>query len=278
MRKIPECQSVEAELTQMAASDQFAFSPKARRHLAECRRCRDLATWMREPVAVPMIAPDTARRIAVRLTSSIESVRPLPGPRWVALWIWGTFALLAAGLASTFVAYSNSRTGVQIMSTAQRIAMVANIAGVAAILAVLLAWQMVPASSRRFPAKIAAVLAGLGLVAMISLLFPWKLLNPFSQSLMQLGWKCSLRETTLAIPAAGILWLLALRGAVTQPSAVGGVVGALAGLVGFTAVQFRCPFQDAMHLLVWHVGPVAIASFVGIWFGNLSRRFFVREK
>ena len=48
--------------------------------------------------------------------------------------------------------------------------------------------------------------------------------------------------------------LLVRRGAPLSFRVLGGTLGAAAGLIGITAVQFECLDQQAPHRLVWHAG------------------------
>ena len=43
-----------------------------------------------------------------------------------------------------------------------------------------------------------------------------------------------------------------------SPTALGASVGAMAGLVAVTVLQFDCVYQEALHLLLWHWSVLAI--------------------
>jgi hypothetical protein len=78
------------------------------------------------------------------------------------------------------------------------------------------------------------------------------------------GWPCLALGSAIAIPGGVLFWLLTRRGVPLSASAFGGTLGAIAGLLGLTVLQFRCIYQDAAHLLVWHGGVLVLSITTGI--------------
>jgi hypothetical protein len=245
-----KCQSIDAELDRLLERRTPEFSGQARRHLAECERCRKLHGWLtleEWPEAVP---PQTGDEIRRRIRSSLEPVSPQPAVR-----------ILAARFVAVFLLFVLPAIGMMGIAGAQRINL-AQLAGIIAVLAsgvVLLSaslgWQMTPGSLHRVaPRGVAPILAA-GFLTGIALLFPWQAPDAFWAR----GWTCLRAGLLMALPAALAVWLLARRGAVLGAAAVGGTVGGFAGLLGATVLQFTCSLQNANHLLVWH-GGVLVAS------------------
>ena len=68
----------------------------------------------------------------------------------------------------------------------------------------------------------------------------------------------------MAIPGGVLFWLLARRGVPLSAGAFGGTLGAIAGLLGLTVLQFHCLYQNAAHLLVWHGGVLVLSITAGV--------------
>ena len=70
-----------------------------------------------------------------------------------------------------------------------------------------------------------------------------------------------------------ILLALALRGAPLSGHTLGGCLGATAGLLSLTVLQFSCGNQHAGHIILWHGSVVALCSVAGYLLGRLVERF-----
>lgn len=69
-----------------------------------------------------------------------------------------------------------------------------------------------------------------------------------------------------AVPCVALLWAVR-RGAPLAAGIDGALVGAGAFLFSFALMRVRCPLDDGLHLLVWHLLPalagIALAAFLG---------------
>jgi hypothetical protein len=137
----------------------------------------------------------------------------------------------------------------------------------AAMASVLLVRQVIPGSRRRIPEKTALTILGAGVLAGIALLFPWQPERQFAE----IGSACTLRGLLVAAPAAVLFGILIWRGAKLSLPLLGGTLGATAGLVGVTVLQFRCIHQEALHLLVWHASVPVISAALGAGAGYICR-------
>jgi hypothetical protein len=198
-------------------------------------------------------------RIRVALGGSLKPVRVLPSRRVLA----ATF--LAVSVAwSVLVTAVLDKAGFHLMSGSQMAWMTGIFAAGAALLSFAVAACMVPGSAQRLPFRAKLVLSGCGVIVGIAVLFPWRLPSAFVSE----GWPCALMEAMIAIPAAVALWLLARRGALFASAATGAVIAGLAVLLALAPLQFQCMFQQAPHLLVWHVGTAATLVGLGAWVGR----------
>ena len=91
------------------------------------------------------------------------------------------------------------------------------------------------------------------------------------------GWPC-FRAGILLAPVVGcVYWLLVQRGSPLSAAALGGTLGALAGLLGATVPtvsQLTCSHQEVVgHLLVWHGGVVLVSATLGMLIAHACDRF-----
>ena len=102
----------------------------------------------------------------------------------------------------------------------------------------------------------------------LALLFPWRGVQAF----VAMGWPCLLGGLGIAVPAALLLWVIVRRGAPLSVGTLGATIGATAGLLGVTVLQFKCPLQEAPHLVVWHGGVLVVATVAGWAVAHLAHR------
>ena len=268
VRLIADCTLVDGELDRQFESPAPELSEGARLHLAECQRCRDLNRWASEGREMMDISPELTRRIQSTLMASLRPVKPLPSDGVSASRFFGVFVAAALILAGVM-----GFSGVHKMSLAEALGIAAILVAGAALFSISLAWQMVPGSLERIPSKVVSVIAVLGFLAGVAFLFPWHGSEPFIE-----GWPCLLRGMAVAVPGAILLWLLIRRGAPLSATRMGATLGAVAGLLGFTVLQFQCIHQYALHLLVWHGGVVVLSAGAGALLGSAVTRGWTRAK
>jgi hypothetical protein len=83
------------------------------------------------------------------------------------------------------------------------------------------------------------------------------------------GLACLRNGLTYSIPAALLFWFLLNFGAVLYPKLTGAAAGGLAGLIGVSVLEVRCPNLDLDHILVWHLGVILLCAFGGLSLGAL---------
>lgn len=240
------------------------------RHIEECPECRSLHALLDSEVLTPAVPPELSARIEQSLGESLKPVKPLPG-RWI-----GTLQLVAlfAFFAAVFI--SNMGTaGLEHMNGFQLLAISALLATGVCLFSASLASQIRPGSYQRVSGRALVAVFGVGLLTGMALLFPWRAAQPFVAQ----GWPCLLGGLGVAAPGAVLLWIVLRRGAPLSAGTLGATIGATAGLLGVTVLQFKCPMQEAPHLLVWHGGVLVMSTVAGSAVVLLAhRRFTANEK
>jgi negative regulator of sigma F NrsF-like protein len=219
---------------------------------------RQLETWGASQSDAEL-SPETLRKVQGILTSSLTAVKPLPSQSGLLFEFLAVFTACAVGLIAIM-----DKAGFHLMTVAQMASTAAILAGGGILFSRIVAWQMVPGSRQRFPLSLVLALSGFGVLGGIALLFPWRASGAFVSE----GWPCAVMELMIALPAAGVFWLLARRGALFGGAGVGAAVGGLAVILALAVLQFRCMFQQAPHLLVWHGVTAAILIGFGVLVGD----------
>ena len=254
-----ECTQIDKVLDHQGSSP----SAEARQHLDQCPRCRTLYTWMMEDSVAARISPILHRRITSPLLMSLRPVKPLPAPRISIAQLIVLFVVFSSALLAIM-----GTAGIAHASLLQVVGIGVLLATGVCLFSVLLARQMRPGSYQPVPGHTVLAAFGLGLLTAMGVLFPWSAAPQFVAQ----GWPCLLGGVSVAVPAAGLLWLVVRRGAPLSMRTMGATLGATAGLLGVTVLQVKCPHQEALHLLVWHGSVLAIATGVGVLAGWLAEQ------
>ena len=191
-----------------------------------------------ELVPTQEISPDLHRKISGALAASLKPVSPLPAASVLAGQFASIFLLFAVALIA-MMGFSGFRT----MDAWEA-----------------LGWQIRPGSREKIPSKLGWTCFGVGFLTGAALLFPWRGAEAFVSE----GWPCLLAGSAVAIPGGILFWLLSRCGVPLSPGTFGGTLGAIAGLLGLTVLQFRCIHQNAAHLLVWHGSVLVLSITAGV--------------
>ena len=259
-----DCKSVDTELDQCFAQSAPVMSPQARQHLNECKRCRDLYEYLAQASPPGPASPELERRIVEDIHKSLQPVSRLR-----------SISGLTAQLSMVFLLAALALTGMmkQVGWTAMSAGQVAGISAILALGVVLLsrslAWQMTPGSPQRIQGWAAIAILGGGLLVGMILLFPWRTPEAF----VLRGMHCLRVGLALAAPAAALFCWMARRGAALNLTIIGATLGAIAGLLAVTILQFTCNLQDFAHLVTWHGGVFAISALLGAIVGRIAGRF-----
>ncbi len=220
---------------------------------------RQLETWGASQADVEL-SPEIRRKVQGLLTSSLTAVKPLPSQSRLLVEFLSVFVVCTVGLIAIM-----DKAGFHLMTVAQMASMVAILVGEGILFSLMIVWKMVPGSRRTFRPSLVLALSGCGVFGGVALLFPWRTSHAFVSE----GWPCAVMELMIVVPAAVVFWLLARRGALFGGAGVGGALSGLAVVLALAVLQFRCMFQQAPHLLVWHGATAAILIGLGAVIGEL---------
>lgn len=220
---------------------------------------RQLETWGASQSDAEL-SPEIRRKVQGLLTSSLIPVKPLPSQSTLLFEFLLVFVVCTVGLVAIM-----DKAGFHLMTAAQMASMAAILGGAGVLFSLIVAWQMAPGSRQLFPLSLALALSGFGVFGGIALLFPWRISHAFVSE----GRSCAVMELMIAVPVAVVFWLLARRGALFGGAGVGASLGGLAVVLALLVLQFRCMFQQAPHLLVWHGATAAILIGLAALMGEL---------
>ena len=209
------------------------------------------------------LSPEMQKTIVAVLSQSLEPVKPLPSDGRLILTFLGVFVACVVAIVPI-----TGWIGIHLMTGAQIAWMIAILAIGATLFSCTLASRMVPGSAMRFPLALVLVPSGVTLIGGMAILFPWHLVGRFGSE----GWPCAALELVVALPAAGLFWMVVRRGAPFRGPGLGVAVGGLSVFLALTVVQSQCMLQQAPHLLVWHGGVAALLIGCGGLAGLATRR------
>lgn len=208
------------------------------------------------PGRIGQANPDAARLAQIRalLGAAPPPVRPLPSNAVLMLACVAVLAALAVLLATPFGFYGLHRLTPAAAAVDY---------GVLVLLAFVLAGgvvaQMIPGSRLILPPAAAALLSIALLATTASLLFP----DFTTREFVRRGLPCLRLGLLCALPGAALVALLLRRGFVTHARQAALAGGALSGLLGVCVLALHCPILNASHIVVWHVGVIAVTSLAG---------------
>ena len=256
-----DCEQVDASFDAQLGEAQLP--EPLRRHLAICPRCEALYGQG----ALEEVSAELRERITRSLSASLAPVKRLAPVKVTAIRLLAVYAALAAAFLGMM-----GTAGATEMSIRQFATMTGILAAGAGLLALSLARQMRPGSPHRPPAPVIPAIIGLACLSAMAGLFSWLPAGVFFAE----GWPCLVAGLTMAAAGGLSLGLAVRRGAPVSVRTFGATLGATAGWVGVTVLQYKCPHQQALHLLAWHGSVLVVGSAVGVAFTqtirNLRRR------
>ncbi len=218
----------------------------------------------------------TTDEVVSTLLRDLKPVSPLPAPN-VRAWAWGAIAAVAGGVAAAVfglrpdLAHAATTLNFQAHTTA--LVLATAFAGGAAL---LLAIPGEPLSRARRLVPMAA--AGCWVAWLLVELASAVGRSPTAWTI-DFGWACVAKAMTIAaVPGVALLLMVGRSASVELRRAVMFAGLASAG-VGALGVEFTCPKTGALHLLVWHAGPVvAIPLTAGLAGAPLFARWLRRRQ
>jgi len=214
------------------------------------------ALWNEQP------RQETIAQIERELSASLKPVRPLPSNRVLVLVWLGIFVAVSV-LGAIPVGFN----GFQALSPTRKLLLYAVVGASAVLIARCVVEQMIPGLKRVISPGLAVALPILSLGILTPLMFPNFDMSGFGQGMvcLRLGLLC-------AAPFGVLAWLLMRRGFLTSPMMAAILGGGFAGLAGIGVLALHCAIFNASHILVWHLGVIAITTAAGAITGLMLLR------
>jgi hypothetical protein len=210
------------------------------------------------------------RALVDSLVAKLKPVRPL-WPVWQRLTLW--LAIEIGVLAQTLIETSNRWT--LKLEHPLYLLEIAFFAGAAVIVAAAALCAAIPGrESAAWHSGLAVALTVIG----TAMLF----IRPMrtDQSLgdfVAIGRTCAWSTCAKAAVPWIALWWAVRRGAPGNGGGAGAMVGAAAMLFSFAIMRLDCPLDEPLHLMIWHLGPVVVATGISalagaVWLRSPRRR------
>jgi hypothetical protein len=209
-----------------------------------------------EPLATSVI-----ENIRAQVVTSLAPVRPLPSN--AVLWSigLGVFALLSFVVAKVVGMFA-----IAVLSGRQMFVYYGVVLVLAGLFSRALVEQMIPGSKRFIHSSFLSLVA----LSALTLLALGIFKNLGTERFVSEGVPC-LRLGVIGALLGGVAgWKLLQRGYLVSPRQTIALYGLFAGLVGVTALALHCPILNSMHVLVWHLSPMALAGLTGFFVGRYA--------
>jgi len=262
----PNCQAVDRALDRGRTGSGSQLSTDTQHHVSDCRRCRDLYTFVASPLPDETVPEGLPALVLAAIRKDLKPVAPMGSTMMIAFRLLAAFALIFIAALSGM-----KMLGIAIMTIPQLAVISATLVLGLVLLVLSITWQMRPGSLRRISDRASIGVMVSALLLSTAALFPW--IRPEAASFASRGWHCLGVGLSIAAPTTLVIWMLIRRGTPANPSSFGLTMGALAGLLGFAVLQYTCDLQNMAHLLVWHFGVLLIAMLAGMLAGILGQRF-----
>jgi hypothetical protein len=239
-------------------SEESPLPLEAQEHVRSCSRCQELIRSLNSSVLMDPPSPATLRKIAEGIATNLRPVRPLASARH----LFGTFVVIFVAIVALSV-YHKRASAIAAMTPLETVAILSALAISTGLLAYSLVNQMVPGSRHRISPELLPVGITVLLMIVIAALFQFQHERDFWGN----AWPCIRTGTRIGLLAAIPFSLVLLRGAILSPRLTGAATGLLAGLVGTSVLEIRCPNLHAGHILVSHLGVAVLCALAGLVMG-----------
>lgn len=229
------------------------LSADAKAHLQGCEGCRSLVEALEQQEY--HVEAEVISKITATLTGQLSPVAPLPSDGALTLLIFVFFVAFCLIVTATVGFF-----GYAAMTGAEK----AVYYGIIAIFGLLFSnatvASAIPAAKVRVPAYLLIFASVVVTALAVSLMFPS--IKP--EQFVRRGLPC-LRLGCICAALFGVLAGLVLRrGYVTDRWRTALVVSCFAGFSGVVVLALHCPILNTLHIVVWHLGTVAVSALVGL--------------
>ncbi len=241
-------------------SGDLTLPREAAEHVVECEDCRRLVKALDKGHTSLEAHEGRLKQIQAAIKQDLRPVRPLASS--------GVFLLAFMLITLAVVAFGTLLLGVNgwnALSSIQRMTIFTALTADAILLAVSVVRQMAPGGRH----SISPRLLPIGILALLILVTGVIFHIRHESAFVPDGLACLRTGLTYSIQAALLFWFLLSRGAVLYPKLTGAAAGGLAGLIGVSVLEVRCPNLDLDHILVWHLGVILLCAIGGLSLGAL---------
>ena len=206
----------------------------------------------------------TTDDVVAALVRDLKPVAPLPAPG-VRVWQWGLVAAVSGGVVVAAFGLRPDIAGAAGTLSFQAhivfLGLLTVLAGGAALV-LAIPGERLSQVRRSGPVGLAIAL-GAWLVAELAL----AVAHSSAAWALDSGWGCVAKAMTMAAVPGAALVLMVGRGASVDPRRAVTYAALAAAGVGALGAELTCPKTEALHLLVWHFGPLVVLTVVAMLAG-----------
>ncbi len=188
------------------------------------------------------------------ITSYLRPVRPLPSDASMISLCMALFVAFSVAIAAPF-----GFGGFQQLTPGERMLYYTVVLICAAGFSLVTVQEIIPGSRRRITPAFVVAGSILVLALVSAVLFPSFELGHFVElgiPCLRLGVACAAVSGALAVP-------LLRKGFASSPAKASTTIGCFAGLTGVAVLALHCPIKNSLHIVVWHLGAIAIGGLAG---------------
>ncbi len=239
------------------------FPSEAAEHIAACEPCTRLIRALSTSPEVMTPSSTRLKHIESLLIEDLKPVRPLMSS-YLFVLAFGFLFLAVVMIGCQLLGVS----GWSALTTGQKIGVYSASAIGGILLAVSMVRQMAPGSKY----AISPVRLQIGVLALLVLVMVVMFQAGHEVAFVSSGLTCLRIGMTYSIPTAFLSWLILRRGALLSPKLAGAALGVFAGVIGVTVLEVYCPNLNLYHILVWHLGVIALIGVAGLILGTAAQQ------
>lgn len=235
---------------------------EAAQHVRECEGCRALVQAVDHATAALNSYPASRLGASIALPP-MTSVKPLAPDAVLVSMTTVAFAIFCVIVAALF-----GFAGFVGLTLPQRLVYYGTVILFGLLFSMASVQAAIPGAKVRVRRSLLMGGAVLVLAFLVAGLFPDFSLNRFVVH----GIPC-LRLGCVSAAVFGLLAAIPLRrGYVTDIRSTSLLLGCFAGFSGVAVLALHCPLQNALHIIVWHLGAIAVSAAGGYGIGSLLLR------
>ena len=237
-----------------------SLSSEAQKHVNKCSACDPLIKALKDlarPINGIQLQP-----ITDDFLSGLTPVKPLPSDWVLILLVLGSFLGFSLLLAAAV-----GLQGFSALTLIERLVYYGIVGFYGVLFSMAAVQSAIPGAIVRVGRGRIAAGAVIALALIVSLLFGDFGLDHF----VLVGIPCLRFGCFSAALFGGIATILLRRGYVTDIGATALLISCFAGFSGVAVLSLYCTVQNASHVIVWHLGTMAVSGLSGVAIGAIVR-------